>query len=102
MLQIFQKLKQAYSSRPSVKDVESFISTSSAGVLVTGLNAIIFAVFERDASNSFFLNLWLILTLAICAMVFSRSRKARDRKVKHVSRKAVKRLYVFALMLALP
>ncbi|MEL7389409.1 MAG: EAL domain-containing protein [Pseudomonadota bacterium] len=102
MLQIFQKLKQAYSSRPSVKDVESIISTSSAGVLVTGLNAIIFAVFERDASNSFFLNLWLILTLAICAMVFSRSRKARDRKVKHVSRKAVKRLYVFALMLALP
>ncbi|MEM8775418.1 MAG: EAL domain-containing protein [Pseudomonadota bacterium] len=102
MFRSLQKLKLAFARPPNVEDVESILHTSTAGVLVTCLNAFIFAIFERDDSNGAFLMVWLMLTVSMCAMIYSRSRKARGRKVTHVSPKAVKRLNVFAVILALP
>lgn len=87
---------------PSVQDVQSVIRTSGAGSWVTAINALIFVALARPHPTPLFITVWCALTLLICGVVFVRTRRANARNLTYVSRKAVRRLNMFAAILALP
>ncbi|MEM6577684.1 MAG: EAL domain-containing protein [Pseudomonadota bacterium] len=69
---------------------------------MTAINALIFAVVGAPHQTPVFLLAWCAFTLVICAVVVVRTRRANMRELTYVSRKAVRRLNLFAAILALP
>ncbi|MEL7012538.1 MAG: EAL domain-containing protein [Pseudomonadota bacterium] len=87
---------------PSVQDVHSVIRTSKAGSLVTAINALIFLIMAAPHQTPVFLAAWCAFTIVICSVVFVRTRRANAREMTYVSPKAVRRLNLFAAILAMP
>ncbi|MEM6480306.1 MAG: EAL domain-containing protein [Pseudomonadota bacterium] len=85
-----------------MQDVQSVIRTSAAGSWVTGINALIFVALVVPHQTPGFLTAWCALTIAVCIVVFLRTRRANERSLTHVSHKAIRRLNLFAAILALP
>lgn len=87
---------------PSVQDVQALLRTSGAGSCVTAINALIFVILGVPHEAPLFLIVWFSLTFMICIIVFARTRRASARDMAYVSRKAARRVNIFAAVLALP
>ena len=96
------KLLDVLTSPPSPEDISSVLATSGAGIAVTLINAIVYAL-SGDIQSSFgFMSIWLVSTLTLCSLLYFRSFRASGQVVTRVSRRAARRLNLFAVVLALP
>lgn len=97
-----QKLVRRFADAPSPADVSSVVNASPYGTLVTALNALVFTVAQWGSLGGAELAIWCASTVALCAAVFSRSRRAGKTVVEHVSKRAAKRLVFMSVLMALP
>ena len=89
-------------SPPTPKDVESVLVNTRAGVLITILNAFVYVISHDFTHHFLFIAVWFASTVALCSVIFVRSSQALSQQVTHVSRRAARRLILFAVLIALP
>jgi diguanylate cyclase len=89
-------------ARPGPQDIASVLQSAPVGALVTAINATVFALSALTTTDPAFLAAWYLMTLAICALAFMRSRRAARRVVTEVSARAARRIVLYAVCLAAP
>ena len=88
--------------RPNGEDIRSISRASPWGAAVTATNAIVFALANARAPAGPALAIWCMGTVAIALVVLRRSLRVRGLTLTDVSHRAVRRLHVFVLLMALP
>ncbi|MCE6967290.1 putative bifunctional diguanylate cyclase/phosphodiesterase [Cereibacter sphaeroides] len=87
---------------PSPEDAASVIKGTRVGVLVTALNALVYAVAAAGSGNSAFIALWLAVIFALSVTLVRMSAKASRRQITRVSSKGARRLVLTSVLLAAP
>ncbi len=98
----FKEFLAVLFSPPTPEDVESVLSSTRAGVLITGVNAFVYLISHDLSHHLPFVATWFVSTVAMCAVIYVRSSQALARKVTRVSPRAARRLILFAVLIALP
>ncbi|MEM9198926.1 MAG: EAL domain-containing protein [Pseudomonadota bacterium] len=93
---------RAVGTPPEPGDFQAMLSMSGPAALLTAVNAVLYLVAVGPNDEWWFLLPWGFVTLAISGFAMQRSRRAAQRLVPRVSRRAALRLNVFAVLLGLP
>ncbi|MCI4663752.1 MAG: EAL domain-containing protein [Neomegalonema sp.] len=83
-------------------EVVSIVRSSRVGGAVSALNALIFFVGSYGRVDLSVAAIWLTASLALFAWIGFRAHQARSLTVKRVSRRAVRRMALFAALFAAP
>ncbi|MEA5163352.1 EAL domain-containing protein [Cereibacter johrii] len=99
---VLAPLHRVATLRPTPEDADSVIEGTKVGVLVTALNALVYAVAAAGSGNSAFIVLWLAVIFALSVTLVRRSAKASRRQITRVSSKGARRLVLTLILLAAP
>ncbi|WP_245909740.1 putative bifunctional diguanylate cyclase/phosphodiesterase [Rhodobacter viridis] len=102
MFSLLGRIRAVLTKHPSPEDVTSVVHGTSAGVMVTAVNAVIYALDSLRWDHDMFVVFWIGAVFALGLALSRMSRRAAGRKVTRVSRRAARRLILTSVLLAAP
>ena len=102
MKQAFRAFASELGTPLSREDIDSVLRHRVVSISVTAANAVVFVIASLGEDNLAHLAMWLAGTLLLCLLTLWRSNRVAGRKSTRVSRKAERRVLLFAILLAVP
>lgn len=99
---LLARIGAVLTKHPSPEDVASVVHGTPAGVIVTVINALIYALGSLEWGGDAFLLIWIGAVMALGLTLGRMSKRAAGRKVTRVSARAARRLIVTSVLLATP
>lgn len=99
---LLTRIRGTLTKRPTPEDVSSVVNGTSAGALVTALNAVVYAIDSLRWERDMFVVYWLATVFALGFGLSRMSKRAGRRKVTHVSPRAARKLILTSVLLAVP